>query len=181
MGVPLILTLATVRVTSGNLLPALPMPIPQLFTTFAWNSSPSEEVTGYAVYYGITGLGLTNRIDVGNSLSITLPLLVGLPHSIYVVAYADNGVESQPSNVVEYSPPAMTPLRLSRSADGLVQLRFRTSPLAICAVEWTPSLEFPTWQTLGLGLLMADTSGDVVVNDPEAAGFAARYYRALKY
>lgn len=165
----------------ADVLPSLSAVPLQLFTTFQWNVSPSQDVTGYALYYQVAGLPITNRVDVGKAVSFTLPLLVGSPHSVYVTAYTADGVESEPSNVVNYSPPPVTPLRISKLQNGLIQLQFRTSPLALCRVEWTPSLNPPVWHSLGLGLVGADWQGNIKIEDPDARNSPARFYRAAKF
>jgi hypothetical protein len=150
-----------------------------LITSLAWQASPSPEAVGYAVYYQVANLPLTNRVDVGKALSVTIPLLIGVVHSIYVVAYTADGVESEPSNLLNYTPPPITPVKLTRQPDGAVQLRFRTSPLSLCWIEWTPTLEHPVWQALAM--FVADANGNVVVSDPGATESAARFYRAAKF
>lgn len=147
-----------------------------LITSLAWQVSTSPEAVGYAVHYQVANLPLTNRVDVGKALSVTIPLLIGSVHSIYVVGHTADGVESEPSNVRDYTPPPMTPVKLARQPDGAVQLRFRISPLALCLVEWTTTLERPVWQTLVM--LVSDAKGDVVVSDPGAGESSARFYRA---
>lgn len=170
-----------IKIIASLLLLPLQLLSLQLFTTVAWEASPSPEVTGYAVYYQVANLPITNRVDVGKTLSVSVSLLVGAVHSIYAVAYTADGVESEPSNVLNYTPPPVTPLRVSKLPDGSIQLRFRTSPLALCSVEWTPALDPPMWQTLGLGLLVADGLGNVVVSDPGAISSPSRFYRAAKH
>lgn len=162
---------------TGTLLP-LALLSPQLFTTFAWRASPSPEVVGYAVYYQALGVALTNRLDVGDHLTASIPLLVGSTYSIHVVAYTAEGVESEPSNVLEYTPPPLTRLRLVTLDGGGVQIRFRTSPLALCRVERTDSLTTPDWQVWVT--VRADFNGDVVLNDATAGDAPARFYRAAK-
>lgn len=169
------------KIIASLLLLPLSLPALQLFTTVAWEASPSQEVTGYAVYYQIANLPVTNRVDVGKTLSVSISLLVGAVHSIYAVAYTVDGVESEPSNVVKYTPPPIAPMKLSKQVDGSMQLRFRTSPLAFCWVEWAPTLDAPVWQALGLGLLVADGNGDVVLSDPGAIQSPSRFYRAAKF
>lgn len=159
---------------------ALPPPSSlQLVTTVAWDASPSPEVTGYAVYYQVANLPITNRVDVGKALSVTLPLLVGAVHSIYAVAYTGDGIESEPSNVLNYTPPPITRLKLSKLPDGSMQLRFRTSPLALCWVEWTEDLAAAAWQVwTAVG---ADVNGDIILTDSTAGGTPSRFYRAAKF
>ena len=165
---------------AGALLP-LPLTPLELITTLAWQASPSPEVAGYAVYYQVGNLPITNRVDVGKALSVTMPLLVGAIHTIYVVAYTADGVESEPSNLLNYTPPPITPVKLSPQSDGSMQLSFKTSPLSLCWLEWTPTLDPPEWRLLGLGWLVADAFGSVSLNDSDAIGSTSRFYRAVKF
>src|SRR5690242_17527796 len=67
--------------------------------SLAWEASPDDRVTGYAVYYGVENSGVTNRIDVGPSQSVTLyDLAASANYFFFVVSYIDTGLESDPSN-----------------------------------------------------------------------------------
>jgi len=72
----------------------------------AWNPSPSPGVVGYVVYYGTDGSNFNNEIDAGSNTFATLTgLQPGTTNRFEVVAYSTNGVESPPSNLIEYSVP----------------------------------------------------------------------------
>jgi hypothetical protein len=179
--VGLIVLLASGNAASGGSLTGLallPVPSNVLFTTLAWEPSPSSEVTGYAVYYQVAGLGINCRVDAGDALTVTIPLQVRSRYEIYVVAYTAEGIESEPSNLLKHSPPPISRLRLNKMDDGGLQIRFRTSPLALCRVEWTDDLAAPSWQvwvTVRAGL-----NGDIVLTDPSAGTAQARFYLAVK-
>ena len=149
-----------------------------LFTTIAWEPSPSPDVTGYALYLVMPDLHFTNRLDVGAVLTITVPFQLGTSNLIYAVAYNRDQVESEPSNALNYVPPPITQPKVSISADGMAQIRSRTSPHVWCRVEWTADLTTPVWQTLTI--VQADGLGDVVALDPDAAETPARFYRVIK-
>src|SRR3989344_7317037 len=71
-----------------------------------WDPSPDVSVTGYAVYYGVSNGAPAVRMDVGMSLTVSVTNLVaGSPYYFYVVAYNAQSVESDPSNVLLYTPP----------------------------------------------------------------------------
>ncbi len=83
--------------------------------TLAWDSSPDPSVAGYALYYTEIGSDATNRLDVGLDDSVTLyTLTASADYLFYVVAYDQEGTESDPSNALEYSPP---PLIISGLSD----------------------------------------------------------------
>jgi hypothetical protein len=163
----------------ASLLPAeVPLPLPiQVLTTLRWEPSAGSSVAGYAVYYRSGTLPFTNRVDMGNALALTLPLLVGTHYSFYVVAYTASGAESVPSNVVAYSPVAVSRLRLSRQANGAMRIQFHTVALAACQVECSQQLNPPQWQTLAT--VVANVNGDVVLDDPTVRRPSVRYYRAV--
>jgi hypothetical protein len=179
--VGLIVLLAFGKPISGGQLAGLalvPAPSDVMFTTLAWQASPSPEVTGYAVYYQVAGLETICRVDAGAALTVTIPLQVRSAYEIYVVAYTADGIESEPSNILKHKPPPISPLRLSKMDSGGLQIRFRTSPLALCRVEWTDDLAAPTWQlwvTVRAGL-----NGDIVLTDPSAGTERTRFYRAVR-
>jgi hypothetical protein len=163
-----------------NGLPSLPgLPI-QFNTRLQWDPSPSPSVVGYAVYYRVLGLPVTSRLDVGNTLTASIPLLLGAASSVYVVAYNQAGVESEGSNLIEYAPPPLMSLNLAKLEDGSVRIQFRTTPTSPCRIEWTETLNPPDWQQLGEDAVMSDANGNIVIDDPDAAIVDQRYYRAVK-
>jgi len=73
----------------------------------AWDPSPSTNVAGYRVYYGPAAGNYTDRLDVGNVTTATVPnLQAGVTYYFVVTAYNAAGVESLPSNEVAYTVPA---------------------------------------------------------------------------
>jgi hypothetical protein len=76
--------------------------------TLAWDSSPDTNVLGYVVYYGPEGAAIPTRRVVGNTTSAPVAgLTAGLSYAFYVTGYDSLGGESDPSNVVNYTPPAV--------------------------------------------------------------------------
>lgn len=66
----------------------------------------STNVTGYFVYYGPTFNPVPDSIEVGTNLTATITnLLPGFTYRFYVTAHDDLYVESDPSNVIEYTVP----------------------------------------------------------------------------
>ena len=77
--------------------------------TVAWTASPSPEVTGYVLYY--RSAETTNRVDVGAVLTHAISNLVaGTTYTFHATAYNADAVESEDSNLVEYTPPPPPPL-----------------------------------------------------------------------
>jgi len=147
--------------------------------TLAWDASPDASVNGYALYYGIENANLTNRVDVGLAQSVTLTNLYA--HSnffFFATAYNTLGVESIPSGSLFYRPPAITRLRISRQADGVTTLRFRSAAGSRCRIEYASTPDSNQWLTLAT--TDADAAGNVVVNDPSAVFSEKRFYRAVR-
>lgn len=72
----------------------------------AWDPNQEPEVTGYRLYYGVTGGALTNSIDAGNVTTVSVPeLQAGQTYNFHVKAYTTEGIESDPSNEVTYTVP----------------------------------------------------------------------------
>jgi hypothetical protein len=147
--------------------------------TLAWDASPDESVTGYALYYGLADASVTNRVDVGPAQSFMLTNLYSVSnYFFYVVAYNVLGMESVPSGVLTYSPLALTKLRLSTLQDGSTVLQFRSGAGSPCRVEYSSSLNATQWQTLAT--TNADANGNVSINDPTVGMVASRFYRAAR-
>src|SRR2546425_4955998 len=74
--------------------------------TLAWDRSTDTTVTGYKLYYTDVGTGTTTTITAGNVTSNTVPgLLEARTYAFDVVSYNASGVESVPSNVINYTVP----------------------------------------------------------------------------
>jgi Fibronectin type III domain len=151
---------------------------PAVPVEFAWDASADPDVTGYAVYYGVVNSSVTNRLDAGASQTATFAhLQAKTNYFFYVAAYTATGLESDPSNVIEYSPPAITCVKLTELEDGAMRIQFRGPAGALCRVEYSESLVSPQWQTLASAIAAED--GDVVVDDPQDGRSAIRFYRGV--
>jgi len=147
--------------------------------TLAWDASPDVSVTGYALYSGLENSVVTNRLDVGLAQSVTLTNLhASANYFFFVVAYNPLGIESIPSGLVLYSPPALTRLRISRLVDGSTVLQFRSAAGSRCRIEYAPSPDSSHWQTLST--TNADVARKVVINDSTAILSEKRFYRAVR-
>ena len=145
--------------------------------TLAWNLDQDPTVSGYRLYFGISGSTTTNRLDVGMTNLVTLQsLLASSNYFFYVVAYATNGLESLPSTAMKYNPPALSGLKLTPLANRTLSIHFWAATGAVCHVEYTPSLNPPQWQTLSNAT--ADASGNVTLTDPLSGHPPARFYRS---
>jgi hypothetical protein len=148
--------------------------------TLAWNLSQDVSVTGYALYYGITGSSATNRQALGLTNAVTLfNLLTSANYFFYVVAYDAEGVESLPSNVLYYQPQTLSPLKLTSPVQGTMNLQFRAAPGSVCLIQYTPTLNPAQWQILGSAT--ADSNGNITINDLVSRNIPSRFYRAVLY
>ena len=148
--------------------------------TLAWNLSQDVSVVGYAMYFGIAGSSATNRQVLGVTNTVTLfNLLASSNYFFYVVSYNAEGVESLPSNVLFYRPPALSGLRLSAPVPGTVNLQFKAAPGSVCLIQYTPSFNPAHWQVLCPAT--ADANGKITINDPVSGNIPSRFYRAVLY
>ena len=148
--------------------------------TLAWNLSQDVSVAGYALYFGIVGSSTTNRQDLGMTNTVTLfNLVASSNYFFYVVAYDADGVESPPSNVLYYTPQALSSLKLVSPVQGTMNLHFRAAPGSVCLIQYTPSLNPAQWQILGSAT--ADSNGNITITDQMPGNTARRFYRAMLY
>lgn len=80
----------------------------------AWDPNPEANIRGYRIYYGPTGLGQTNFVDVGNRTTGSITnLAFATSYFFYVTAYNVFDLESDPSEVLTHTTRARQPLGLS--------------------------------------------------------------------
>jgi hypothetical protein len=145
--------------------------------TLAWNLNQDVSVTGYALYYGITG-STTNRQVLGITNTVTLfNLLASSNYFFYMTAFDATGVESLPSNVLYYKPQALSSLKLTSIVAGKLTFQFRAAPLTLCWLQYSPSLSSPQWQTLSI--VTADLNGNITITDQPPANTPSRFYRTV--
>jgi hypothetical protein len=76
--------------------------------TITWDASPSDDVVGYAVYYGYRNGEYPTRIDARSQLSIPFQTESGSNYFFVVTAYGSDGIESHPSGEATYfSDPSL--------------------------------------------------------------------------
>jgi len=148
--------------------------------TLGWNLCQDVSVSGYVLYFGMSGSLTTNRQVLGMTNSVTLfNLLASSNYFFYVAAYDANGIESPPSNILNYKPQVLSSLNLTSPSEKTMNLQFRAAPGSVCQIEYTPSLNPAQWQILGSAT--ADSNGNITITDPEAGNSPARFYRAALY
>lgn len=152
--------------------------------TLGWNPSPSTNVTGYLLCWGLASGACTNHLDVGNLTTATVGgLEPKLTYYFTVVAYDYRGDQSPPSNEVSYSapasPPPMIPLVLSvehqgaGSAAASLQLSFEARAGVTYQLQATE--DFRVWETIWTTNCLADGPRSATVTD--LAGYPQRFFR----
>jgi hypothetical protein len=79
--------------------------------TLAWDPNVEADVAGYRIYYGTPAGTYNEQLDVGNVTSFTVGGLVEeQTYSFRATCYNVSGLESDPSNSVEYAVPVSVPV-----------------------------------------------------------------------
>lgn len=78
--------------------------------SFAWDASPSPDVTGYRIYWGPSTRTYTNHVVIGNFLTGSVTnLSEGATYYFAATAYNAHGLESDFSNEVSLTVPLPRP------------------------------------------------------------------------
>lgn len=176
-----VLAVGLLMFTFTKVMAAVPVGMTAAPITLSWNPSITPDTAGYNVCYGPVNSGVTSRVDSGRTLSSTLfNLTAGVNYYFYVVAYNAAGVESQPSNMLYYTPPAVSKLTLAKLGNGSMQVQFRSAVGSVCRVQYAPKPNTPSaqWQTLTTAT--ADANGNITVTDPLTGRPPMRFYRAVR-
>jgi large repetitive protein len=77
--------------------------------SLAWDPSPEPGVAGYRLHYGQPPGNYSDIVDAGAVTNVMIRnLIAGATYSFYVTCYNVFGLESEPSNIVDYSVPSPT-------------------------------------------------------------------------
>lgn len=168
-----------------------------LTANLSWNPNPESDIAGYYLYYGTASGQYTQRIDLGNTTTTSLPsLTAGTTYYFTVSAYDIDRVEGQAAPEVAFTPTAPAPTAtgtintLQLSPDGNVQLTVTfsssstnlsggggsgsTSTTSSVDVEYSNDLL--SWSLL---TSISNTTGTVTISDPNATQVARRFYRLV--
>ena len=89
---------------------------PRPSATLAWDASPDATVIGYKLYSGIVGGPQTNVLDAGSALTLTVSnLQTDTTYFFFATAYNAEGIESEPSNLVRFSPSSGAGTQIDRA------------------------------------------------------------------
>ena len=103
--------------TSIMLLAAPPVPpaVPLPRVSLAWDPNTEPDVAGYRLYWGPGNFSTVTQAGNATTITVTLPTRTTV-YAFYVTCYNTSGLESEPSNVVEYAAPKLpAPPRLLRT------------------------------------------------------------------
>jgi hypothetical protein len=162
-------------------------PPPSSLVSLGWNSSPSTNVSGYYLCWGLASGACTNHLDVGNLTSATVGgLAPKVTYYFTVVAYDYRGDMAPPSNEVSYaapaSPPPATPavltvaLQGSGSAANILQLSFEGKAGATYQLQATD--DFQNWETIWTTNCLAD--GPLAATVTDLASHPQRFFRVVQ-
>ena len=164
-----------------------PPPAPSASVSLGWTGSPSTNVTGYYLNWGLVSGNCTNHLDVGNVVSTTIGGLT--TNTIYyfnIVAYDATGDQAPPSNELAYlatCAPAgsLSPLLLfqcqpTNANSAAVSITFQGSSSATYVVQATQ--DFRQWTTIFTTNCLAD--GPVLYQAIDTAGAPSRFYRVQR-
>lgn len=144
--------------------------------TLAWNPSPSTNITGYRVYYGLASGNYTNSVMVGNVTTNTVAGLAGgVTYYFVATAVGTDGQESPFSNETSYMPGART-VRIHAATAG--QFVLTVSGLIGHTYEIEATQDFKSWTIIGTVTVGATGSSEFA--DTNAAGFPQHFYRTLE-
>jgi hypothetical protein len=109
--------------------------------TLAWDASPSADVGGYRVHFGVTSSNYTFVTNAG----LVLTQAVVLPHAgrwfFAATAVSTNGIESTFSNEVQWEAKPGAPVVHDETWVRLTPLIERSTNL----VDWVSVAGEPTW------------------------------------
>lgn len=115
-----ILTLAAAYAVKAQLAPAnRPANV-----VLAWDPPPSSEIAGYNLYWGAASRCYTNLVSTSNLTATVTNLQRGVTYYFAVTAFTADGLESDFSNEVSYTPaarPIAPVLRLSMTGGQQLQ------------------------------------------------------------
>ena len=149
--------------------------------TLAWDPNLEPDIAGYRLYYGQPPGTEAGAIELGNFTTYTVEdLTEGATYFFYVTCHSTMGLESEPSNTIEYTVPGTVPdpeLRIVETRlDGYdVTITWTSVAGGSYRIVYKANLTDPDWQPLSEELLgigarttFADSLGD--------SGVAQRYY-----
>ena len=162
----------------SGLLIATPFPATALLpvltqsVTLVWGPSPSPDVVGYNIYYGVTSGVYTDEISAGNMTNLTIPgLLEGTTYYFAAQSVNSAGLQSVLSTQLSLtiSPaailgsPVFSTNGLSFAVTGVPGSNYVVQ-VSTNLINWTP---------------LATNAAPFQFTDPNAKYFKSRFYRVV--
>ena len=145
--------------------------------SLARDPSPDANVTGYRVYCINVTASHTNQIDVGNTnFCIITNLAEARTYAFYVTAYDASGLESDPSNTLEFTVP-LGPIETSFApgAGGRIEMRLHANGSDGIQLALQTSTDLENWVTLTTAPTAGESIDYTVAN---LNGDEKRFFRA---
>lgn len=148
--------------------------------TLTWDANTETNLVGYRLYYGTSSGNYTASINVGNLTSTTIEnLQSGTTYYFAVTAFNSDNLESQPSNEATFTlppepadPPAVT--ASARLANGSFQFTIKGQVGQSLNIYYSSDLQEWTPMTS-----VVNSTGTLVVTDPDASTVDRRFYRVI--
>jgi hypothetical protein len=152
-----------------------------LTAKLGWTPSPSTNVTGYFLNWGLATGQCTNQLDAGSVTNITVGgLATNITYYFNVVAYDAAGDVAPPSNELGYtphSPPSLTAqLQGSGQSARTVGLNFQATAGGNYAIQATQ--DFQQWVTVWTTNCLVNGPVAYAASDP--ASYPRRFYRVVQ-
>jgi Fibronectin type III domain len=143
--------------------------------TLTWTPSPSPNITGYNVYYGLTNGTYSQMVNAGNVTNAVLSGLTGgTTYYFAVTAYNSFGIQSAFSIQASYAlPPTLTGLQI-RAAPGGAFILTLVAPTSQTN-EILATQNFTVWTVIATVTLEAGSTFNFT--DTAAANYPMRFYR----
>ena len=150
------------------------LPVPYSLT-FSWDPSPSPDVVGYHLYYGVASGVYTQTNILGEVMNSTVSgLLSGVTYYFALRAVGTYGQESDLSDEISYRQ-AIPGAQMQISSVGGGQFTLTVNGTAGHSYDLEATTDFQIWSVIGTATL--DASGSMDFTDPNAANFPQRFYR----
>jgi hypothetical protein len=145
--------------------------------TLVWEPCADSCAAGYRVH--CRKLASTNvvSLDAGNTNCVTVTNLAETEtYTFNVTAYSSDGLESEPSNSVEYTVP-LGPLASVATRDSLGRpvMKFKLDAIESRRVALQSSTDFVQWTTL----LISEPGQPLACQVTNAVSDRKRFYRAI--
>lgn len=142
----------------------------------AWNPPNDPNVKGYVLYYGLTNQSATNRVVVGTNLTVTITnMLASTTYRLHAVSYNAASVESEPSNQLLLTPPAISSIKIACQTNRTMKLDCLAAAGTVCGIQFSSTMLPGSWRTLTN--VTANTLGNIALIDASSSRVPKRFYR----